>query len=85
MKNSGERAVGGTIAKGTEIYNIRMKKLLCHFVSDSEQNAVFSLFPVHVLLGTLADATGSGTRQEIAKALGCEENAEELIEWIMTA
>ena len=59
--------------RNLEIYNAITQKLLSQFASDSDKNVVFSPLSILVLLGILADATGSETREEIAKALGCDE------------
>ena len=71
--------------RNLEIYNAITQKLLSQFASDSDKNVVFSPLSILVLLGILADATGSETREEIAKALGCDDNAEEIIEWLTAA
>ena len=71
--------------KNLEIYNELTKKLLKQAVSDGNKNVVLSPFSILLLLAILADATGSGTREEVAKALGCKDNAEELIRWLTSA
>ncbi len=68
-----------------DIYNTITQKLLCRFAADGDRNIVLSPLSVLVLLGMLADATGSGTREEIAKALGYGDHAEEFIEWLAAA
>ena len=71
--------------RNLEIYNAITQKLLSQFASDIDKNVVFSPLSILVLLGILADATGSETREEIAKALGSDDNAEEIIEWLTAA
>ena len=71
--------------RNLEIYNAITQKLLSQFASDSDKNVVFSPLSILVLLGILADATGSETREEIAKALGSDDNAEEIIERLTAA
>ena len=71
--------------RNLDIYNAITQKLLSQCASDSDNNVVFSPLSILVLLGILADATGSETREEIAKALGCDDNAEEIIEWLTAA
>ena len=66
----------------TETYNDITNQLLKRLAADGENNVVISPFSVLMLLGILADATGTETREEIAKILGCEKNLREILEWL---
>lgn len=63
-------------------YSVITQKLLSQFADDTSNNVVFSPFSVIILLAILADATGGETCEEIAKALGCEKDSDEIIDWI---
>nr|MCR5127745.1 hypothetical protein [Lachnospiraceae bacterium] len=63
-----------------ETYNDITNQLLKRLAADGENNVVISPFSVLMLLGILADATGTETREEIAKILGCEKNLPEILE-----
>lgn len=65
-----------------KIYNDITRKLLSRFAADENRNIVFSPLSVLVLLGMLADATGTQTREEISKAIGCDADPKEIIAWL---
>ena len=67
--------------RNLEMYNAITQKLLSRF-SEDNKNVVLSPLSSLILLSILADATKGQTRDEIIKALGCDENAEEIVEWL---
>ncbi len=68
-----------------EILNSLTQKLLSRFAADGDTNIVFSPLSVITLFAMLADATGSETREEIAKALGFGDDPQKLFDWLSKA